>query len=40
MMITTVLTFWVIHGWKHNWLQHSVTGFFLLIDLAASRPTR
>jgi KUP system potassium uptake protein len=36
MMITTVLTFWVIrYGWNYNWLLCILaTGFFLLIDLA------
>ncbi len=36
MLITTVLTFWVIrYGWGYNWLLCILaTGFFLLIDLA------
>ena len=36
MLITTILTFWVIrYGWKYNWLLCVLaTGFFLLIDLA------
>ena len=36
MLITTVLTFWVIrYSWKYNWLLCVLaTGFFLLIDLA------
>ena len=36
MLITTVLTFWVVrYGWGYNWLLCVLaTGFFLLIDLA------
>jgi KUP system potassium uptake protein len=36
MMITTVLTFWVIrYGWNYNWAVCILaTGFFLLIDVA------
>jgi len=36
MLITTVLTFWVVrYGWGYNWfLCVMATGFFLLIDVA------
>ena len=36
MLITTVLTFWVVrYGWGYNWLLCVLaTGFFLMIDLA------
>jgi KUP system potassium uptake protein len=36
MLITTVLTFWVVrYGWGYNWLLCVLaTGFFLVIDLA------
>jgi len=36
MLITTVLTFWVVrYGWGYNWLLCILaTGFFLLIDIA------